>query len=191
MLQRVLLVQGGSKGAYVSDMALADSLRRNLGPGYDVRYPAMPDEGEPNYDAWKAVILEEVRGTAPAALAVGHSIGGSVLARLMTETDISGPDLIAGVFLVAAPFWHDHHFWRWDDVALPADAAGRFPAGAPLFLYHGEADASVPVSHLRMYARALPQGVVRALPGRDHQLNGDMSEVARDICGLRAAHASP
>lgn len=35
-----------------------------------------------------------------------------------------------------------------------------------------------------MYAKALPQGIVRRLPGRNHQLNDDMTEVARDIEGL-------
>jgi len=32
-----------------------------------------------------------------------------------------------------------------------------------------------------LYARAIPQAVVRRLTGRDHQLNNDMSEVAADI----------
>ena len=32
-----------------------------------------------------------------------------------------------------------------------------------------------------LYARALPQATVYVLPGRDHQLNNDLSEVARDI----------
>jgi hypothetical protein len=35
-----------------------------------------------------------------------------------------------------------------------------------------------------MYAKALPDAVVRRLPGRNHQLDGDMTEVARDIASL-------
>jgi len=35
--------------------------------------------------------------------------------------------------------------------------------------------------HVGLYARAIPQAVVRRLTGRDHQLNNDMSEVATDI----------
>ena len=54
----------------------------------------------------------------------------------------------------------------------------------PLHFYHGE-DDKVPVAHVDMYAKLLPQAVVQRLPGRDHQLNGDMSEVARDIEELR------
>jgi pimeloyl-ACP methyl ester carboxylesterase len=54
----------------------------------------------------------------------------------------------------------------------------------PLFLYHGDKDEVVPVSHLDIYAKALPDAVVRRLPGRNHQLDGDMTEVARDIASL-------
>jgi hypothetical protein len=32
-----------------------------------------------------------------------------------------------------------------------------------------------------MLAKALPQATIRLLKGRDHQLDNDLSEVARDI----------
>lgn len=49
----VLFIQGGGKGAYHEDAPLADSLKRALGPEYDVRYPQMPDEADPNVESWK------------------------------------------------------------------------------------------------------------------------------------------
>jgi pimeloyl-ACP methyl ester carboxylesterase len=85
------------------------------------------------------------------------------------------------VFLLAAPFWHDDEFWRWKEVELPDDAAARIPDGVPVFLYHGRQDEVVPFSHVEMYARALPQATVRRLDGRNHQLDDDLTEVARDI----------
>jgi hypothetical protein len=36
-----------------------------------------------------------------------------------------------------------------------------------------------------MYARAFPRAVVRRLGGRDHPLDDDLTEVARDIRRLR------
>ena len=182
MTREVLFIQGGGGGAHREDAKLADSLRRQLGPNYRVRYPAMANEEDPDYAAWKGDILREIRDMGDDAILVGHSIGASVLARLLA--DGAAGTSIAGVFLVAGPFWHDHQIWRWDEVALPADAAGAYPRGLPLFLYHGDADEVVPVSHLDMYARALPRAVVRRLGGRNHQLNEDMTEVARDIRSL-------
>ena len=43
----VLFIQGGGKGAHAEDTFLADSLKRALGPDYDVRYPRMPHESNP------------------------------------------------------------------------------------------------------------------------------------------------
>lgn len=182
MPHQVLLIQGGGEGAYNDDAKLAASLRGRLGPTYHVRYPAMPDEGEPDYQAWRRTILDEALDMGEGAILVGHSIGASVLIRSLTD---QAPKLsIAGLFLIAGPYWHDHEFWHWDEVALPRDAGERCPRDVPLFLYHGEDDEVVPVLHLDMYMKALPRAVARRLRGRNHQLNDDMREVARDIVGL-------
>lgn len=182
MERPILFVQGGSEGAYEADASLAENLGHHLGRNYRVRYPAMPDEANPDYERWKRAILRETREMGDGAILVGHSIGASVLIRSLIEP--ASRPAPAGVFLIAGPFWHAHDFWRWDEVALPDDAADRFPRDIPLFLYQGDEDEVVPASHLDMYVQALPQAVVRRLPGRDHQLNEDMTEVARDIESL-------
>ena len=84
------------------------------------------------------------------------------------------------IVLIAAPFIGKGG-WNSDDVAPRTDLAERLPASVPVFLYHGEDDATVPVAHVDLYAKAIPRAQVRRLPGRDHQLNNDLSEVARDI----------
>ena len=116
------------------------------------------------------------------AVLVGHSIGASVVIKLLTDGDLERS--LAGVFLVSTPFWYDHEVWRWKDVELPSDAAARLPRGVPVFLYHGRADEVVPFSHVGMYAKALPKAVVRRLGVSNHQLNNDLTEVARDISRL-------
>jgi hypothetical protein len=179
--EKLLFIQGGSDGAHREDAKLVASLREALGPRYRVRYPRMPGESDPDYSAWKARIARELSGLGTAIL-VGHSIGASVIAKFLTEK-APRPD-VAGIFLIATPFWHDHEVWRWADVELPPDASSRFPVGIPIYLYHGQDDEVVPSSHLDMYAGLLPHAVVRRLPGRNHQLNDDLSEVARDIEGV-------
>jgi predicted alpha/beta hydrolase family esterase len=183
MARQVLFIHGGGGGAYEADARLAASLRDALGAGYVVRYPQMPDEEEPSYETWKSIIAGEVDAMGSGAVLVGHSIGASVVIRAVVDGDVGHS--LAGVFLVAAPFWYDHDFWCWPEVELPTDAAGRIPDGLPVFLYHGRQDEAIPVSHVEMYARALPQATVRRLDGRDHQLNDDLAEVAQDIMRLR------
>jgi hypothetical protein len=193
MRRQVLFVQGGGKGAYDADARLAASLESKLGADYQVRYPRMPDEDEPDFAAWKACIAQELAAMGEGALVVGHSIGASVVIRVLAESEAERG--LAGVFLIAAPFWHDDEVWRWKEAELPKDAGDRLSGGPPLFLYHGRQDEIVPFGHLGLYAKALPKAVVRRLEGRNHQLDDDLSEVAGDILRLggndRALRSGP
>ncbi len=57
--RQVLFIQGGGAGAHDEwDDKLVDSLRRELGDGYEVRYPRMPSEDEPSYATWGPAIRE-------------------------------------------------------------------------------------------------------------------------------------
>lgn len=184
MTRQVLFIHGGGEGAHKEDATLAASLRGKLGPAFEVRYPAMPDERDPDYKVWQRIIMDEAADMGEGAILVGHSIGASVLIKVLAGRGPMQP--ITGVFLIAGPFWHDHDFWHWDEVALPKDAGDHYPRDVPLYLYHGEEDEVVPVSHLEMYMKVFPQAVVQRLRGRNHQLNDDMTEVARDIMSLAA-----
>src|SRR6185436_6267424 len=60
MARQVLFVQGGGAGTHDEwDNKLVDSLSRELGAGYDILYPRMPDEGDPNYARWTAALASE------------------------------------------------------------------------------------------------------------------------------------
>ncbi len=54
-------------------------------PAYHVRYPEMPNEERAHYKTWKRIIAEHVREMGAGAILVGHSIGASVLAKVMTD----------------------------------------------------------------------------------------------------------
>jgi uncharacterized protein len=179
MANQVLFVHGGGGGAFEDDSKLVTSLRSKLGAEYVVRYPKMPNEEDPDYEVWKDAIAGELAAMGTGAILIGHSIGASVAIRAVVDGSIE-PSL-AGVFLLATPFWHDHEVWHWKEVELPKNAAERIPDGMPVFLYHGRQDEVVPFSHVEMYAQALPQATVRRLDGRNHQLNDDLTEVAQDI----------
>jgi predicted alpha/beta hydrolase family esterase len=179
MTIQVLFVHGAGEGAHACDAKLATSLREKLGAGYVVHYPLLPNEADPVYEAWQRCIAEELAMLGNGVVLVGHSIGASVLIAALAAGALG--QSVAGVFLLAAPFWHDHEVWRWQEAELPVDAADLLPAGVPVFLYHGREDEVVPFSHLALYARTFPQATVRALAARNHQLNDDLTEVADDI----------
>jgi predicted alpha/beta hydrolase family esterase len=73
--RQVLFIQGGGAGAHDQwDDKLVESLRRELGGGYEVRYPRMPDEGDPSYARWSAAIRREMAGLDGGAVVAGHSV---------------------------------------------------------------------------------------------------------------------
>lgn len=181
MRKRVLFIHGGGEGAYDEDRKLAASLQDALRTSYDVRCPQMPDEDSPEYGAWRDRISEELAALDGELFLVGHSLGGSILLKYLCEEGAAEP--VAGLFLVAAPFWGAED-WDVDEYALRRDFASKLPPELPVFLYQGREDEVVPLAHLALYAHKIPQATVRELDGRGHQLDEDLSEVARDIGGL-------
>jgi uncharacterized protein len=180
----VLFIQGGGTGAYDEDRALADSLGRALGAGWELHYPPMPDEENCPYPAWRDEIDARLASIKSPVALVGHSIGGSVLLKYLC--DRPAPPLI-GLFVVAAPCWGADPSWRWDEMTLPADAAARLAGDWPLYLYHSRDDEVVPFPHLALYAARLPRATIQEHDGRGHQFGEDLAEIAADI--LHAANA--
>ena len=180
MTRQILFIQGG--GGHDAhdqwDDKLVASLRRELGRDWDVRYPRMPDEDVPDYAKWSAAIRREIDRLDAGAVLVGHSIGGTILINALGER---GPGkLLGGIILVAAPFVGEGG-WPTDDFEPKADLGAHLPDGVPVHIFHGSADDTAPPAHADLYAKSIPQAAVHLLPGRDHQLNDDLREVAEVV----------
>jgi len=174
----VLFVQGGGQGAHEEDAALAASLERALGDEYEVCFPRMPEEADPNVESWKRKISAELSRLSGKAIVVGHSVGGAILLRYLAEEEVKTP--IAGLFLLAAPS-RDEDQWNYDDLKLPRNLAEKLASIPRIFLYHSRDDEVVPFAHLALHGARLPQAILRASDGRGHQFGNDLSDVARDI----------
>ena len=178
-MKEVLFVQGAGRGVHEEwDIKLVESLRRELGPRYEVRYPRMPNEADPKLAAWQPALEKEFASLRHGAILVGHSVGGTILINVLAESAPAAR--LDAIVVIAAPFIGKRG-WSSEDIAPRADLAARLPEAVPIFLYHGEDDAIVPVAHVELYAEAIPRAQVRRLAGRDHQMNNSLSEVASDI----------
>ena len=186
-IRQILFIQGGGAGTHDEwDDKLVDSLKRELGDGYEVRYPRMPDEDDPSYATWSPAIRREMGALDDGAVVAAHSVGGTILINVLAERP---PERELGaIVLIAAPFVGAGG-WPGDEFALPSDLGERLPQGAAVQVFHGLDDDTAPPSHAELYARAIPQAQLHLLPGRDHQLNNDLSEVAKTIGQLRTESA--
>ena len=79
--------------------------------------------------------------------------------------------------------------WQIDGWKPQRALGAKLPAGVPILVYHGLADDTVPPSHAKLLAHAIPQARLCQLKGRDHQLNNDLSEIAAVIKSLAAETA--
>lgn len=190
---RILFIQGGGGHDFHDawDDKLVGSLRRELGEGFDVCYPRMPDEDDPKYGKWKPAILREVAklddgaSTAldhppdgPRPVLVGHSIGGTMLIHALAEEPPKRQP--AAIVLISAPFVGEGG-WPSDEIESTTDLGGKLPDGVPVHLFIGSEDKTAPPSHAGLYAKAIPLAQIHRLPGRDHQLNNELKEVAETI----------
>jgi predicted alpha/beta hydrolase family esterase len=177
--RQILFIQGGGMGAHDEwDDKLAGSLRRELGDDSEVRYPRMPDEGDPGYARWSAAIRREMAALDDGAVVVGHSVGAAILLHALAGQPPTKK--LGAIVLIAAPFVGEGG-WVSDEFKLTSDLGAKLPPGVRVHVFHGLRDEIAPPSHADLYALAIPQAQVHRLPGRDHQLNNDLSEVAQAI----------
>lgn len=177
--RQLLFVQGGGADVHDAwDDKLVESLRRELSPDWEIRYPRMPGEDDPHYPAWKEALGKALAALGHDAVLVGHSLGGTVL--INTLADGWTRRRFGAVFLIAAPFVGAGG-WSSDELESAADLGARLPRGVPVHVYHGLDDETVPPAHADLYARTIPQADVHRLPGRDHQFNNDLGDVAAAI----------
>jgi len=176
--RQVLFIHGGGGEAFEEDGALVRSLREVLGPDFEVAYPEMPDGAAPEYGTWSATISRELSALDGGVILVGHSLGASILLKHLSEEQVDEP--IAGVFLIATPYWRTVD-WNVAEFELREDFPAVLPEDVPIFLYHSRDDEVVPFAHLALYAGRLPGASVREFDDRGHQLGDDLSEVAEDI----------
>jgi predicted alpha/beta hydrolase family esterase len=142
----------------------------------------MPDEDDPRYASWKATIENELAALDDGAILVGHSVGGTILINVLAEQQTERS--FGALFLIAAPFVGDGG-WSSDDLKPAPDLGARLPRDLPVHIYHGLEDEIAPPSHADLYACAIPRARIHRLPGRDHQLNDDLREVATAIESLQ------
>ncbi|WP_406079348.1 alpha/beta fold hydrolase [Micromonospora sp. NBC_00858] len=176
---QILFIQGGGADVHDEwDNELFDSLRREFGDGYEVRYPRMPDEGDPSYAKWSAAIRREIAALDDGAVVAGHSVGGTILINALAERPPERK--LKAIVLIAAPFVGAGG-WPGGEFEPPHNLGARLPQGVPVHVFHGLQDETAPPSHADLYTRVIPQAQLHLLPGRDHQLDSDLSEVARVI----------
>ena len=149
---------------------------------YEVLTPQMPSPETPRYAAWRSRLEESLAMLDDKSILVGHSLGGSVLLKYLSEETYQKS--VSALFIVAAPCWGADQEWQSDDFAFRQNLSNliRIPR---IVLYHSRDDEVVPFRHLAIFKEKLPSALVRPLNGRGHEFNNQQfREIVDDIKSL-------
>ena len=153
-------------------------LSKSLGNEYLLHNPLMPEPENPRYTAWKMQLQSVLPVGGNKAALIGHSLGGSVIVKYLSEGLCQLP--IAGLFLVGVPYWGKRG-WTIDEFMFERESLLELPGIDKVFIYHSRYDKWVPYSHSQMYMKTLPGAVLRTVDGEQHEFCDGLPVLVNDI----------
>jgi predicted alpha/beta hydrolase family esterase len=151
-------------------------------PDMELIAPIMPHPDNPDYEVWKAALSQIFTILDHNVILIGHSIGGSVLLKYLSEEKQS--HTIAALHLIAVPFWGAED-WEVEEFELKPGFTSNLPPIGSVTIYHSQDDKVVPVSHAQLYADAL-QAEVIILDGYGHAFADGLQELAARLISHKA-----
>jgi predicted alpha/beta hydrolase family esterase len=169
---------GAQNGKGKGSFDLVAYLRATLGEDYEVLFPIVNEPDRPAYHHWKTLLDQEFNKLREPVILAGHSLGGSVLLKYLSEEKSTLQ--IKGMFLVAVPQWNEDG-WNTAEWAVQKDFTKHLPPIPEYYFYHCLEDPFVSVEHLSFYRKAFKSAVFRELPCKDHIFSNGLKELADDI----------
>lgn len=183
MKQQVFFLHSaGAQGKHEGSDDFVSWLKSTLGSDYEVINPIMPNPEDPDYEPWKQALKKHLGSLEGDVVFVGHSLGGAVLLKYLTEEKINAT--VKGLSLVATPFWGADKAWQYEPFTLPKNARELLPPIPHIFLYHSKSDQTVPFAHLAHYKRLFPASQSTALDGNSHAFENGLPQLTADIKSL-------
>lgn len=161
-----------------------DTLRAELGSGYDIYLPSMPNSDNAKYLEWKLWFERYLALVHDGVVLVGHSQGGYFLLKYLSEETL--PVRPAALVLVAAPAepddfgGEDGGDFAFDQDKLPSVAAQV----DRVCIFHSRDDEVVPYRHAEVLAAALPGATLKTFEDRGHFLEATFPELIEEIRAL-------
>ncbi|RYY22329.1 MAG: serine hydrolase family protein [Chitinophagaceae bacterium] len=162
---------------------LLQSLRQSLSGEFDIIAPLLPHPDNPDYESWKNAIAGLLQVMDEGMIIIGHSFGGSVLLKYLSEHSFAKP--IAAIFLVAVPFWGHDEEWEVPDFHLVPRFADRLPPVPVITVFHSKDDNVIPVTHAARYAAEIPDATLQLSDGHGHAFWDGLPELVSAVRDLQ------
>ena len=156
-----------------------DHLEKDLGRGFEVIRPKMPNPSNAKYLEWKIWWEKIIPHLEKEVVLVGHSLGGIFLAKYLSENKFLKKTLAA--FLIAAPYDDKGEEDSLGDFNLKKDLSRLQDQSEKLFIWQSADDKIVNFTDLGKYRKALPRAICREFKNKGHFNQTHFPEIVREI----------
>lgn len=161
-----------------------NTLREDLGDGFEVFMPSMPNSQNAKYEEWKIWFERHFEYLHEGVILLGWSQGGYFLVKYLLENKI--PVTVKALFLGAAPFEPDD-FEGEDggDFAFDTTRVGELRnVSKNIVIMHSKDDFVVPYEHALKYKAVLPEAELVTFEDKNHFLIEEFPELIEKIKDL-------
>jgi hypothetical protein len=159
-----------------------DSLEKELGDGFEVLLPRMPNGFNARYEEWKIWFERMSPFLNDGVVLIGHSLGGIFLAKYLAENELT--QKIRAVLLVGAPFDDAGGEESLKNFKLPQSLEKFDKQRGKIYLFHSEDDPVVPFGELGKYQKSLSNAEIKVFKDRQHFNQESFPEIIDVIKGL-------
>ena len=155
------------------------TLAEELGEGYEVIMPPMPNKQNAQFDEWSIWFERHFEYLRDNFILIGCSLGAMFLAKYLTTHKLSitpsAVFLMAGAY--ALPGFDDKDCGDF----LIEPRAVNFKNSTRTFILHSKDDLVVPFEHAEAIARALPEAELVTFEDKNHFLIPEFPELIQKI----------
>jgi predicted alpha/beta hydrolase family esterase len=180
----ILFIQGAGDVTTAQEQVIVDALRINLGDGFTIIYPPMPDADHPAYLAWEAVLTKHLRRPSGKVILLGHSLGASIILKHFSREPV--PAKVIGMILFGVPYWKHQH-WDVSEYEIADNFLGNLSTLENIYFYHSMDDEVIPDQQFKSYQKLIPNAHWRVFSGMDHSYHGAIPDMIKDIQDLAGA----
>lgn len=146
------------------------TLREDLGEGFEVFTPQMPNKQNSRYEEWKIWFERHFEFLKDDVILLGWSLGGIFFAKYLSENEV--PFKVKSLLLLAAPFSSPglKDVDCGDFILDPELVATLHDKVADITIVHSQDDFVVPYDHACIYKQLLPVSSLITYKDKNHFL---------------------
>lgn len=152
------------------------TLDEDLGEGFEVLLPQMPNKENARYVEWKIWFERMLPFLSDEVILIGSSLGGTFLAKYLAENTF--PKIISQLHLIA-PAHNDTV--KVADFTIPENLENITKQVGKIYIYHSVDDPIVPVTDFEKFQISLPTAKSVVLNGYGHVSVKQFPELIENI----------